>query len=406
MKRSTRFRAACASAVASTLLMAAPAAAQDTVINLSPSSARAAVDTTRAKPMVNRLKAPAESLVLPDRSFSGVPGVSGVRNSPFAPRAFGSFGIPYTTTRVQLGLRSGANALAASDANLLSVTYPYRAIGKLFFNTPQGPSYCSASVIRRGVIVTAAHCIQDFGGGAAINSGFRFVPGHYGAAGATLAQREPYGGWWAQGIVRPTVWANGTDIGCGAARNNDIAVLALRPNAQNQFIADVVGKLGYAWNNYSFVASPKTGNLRVAATSTLGYPAILDGGNIMQRADGPTYPTTVCNARQLWQGSNFGGGSSGGPWIVNFSGRSAVLGGGAVPGGASVMAVVGVTSWGSADPNVQKDNYSSQFTQNPAYPAVAYGIYGPGNIGSLLNSLCSSRPTGSTQTYAQLGYCS
>lgn len=406
MKRSTRFRAACASAAASTLLMAAPVAAQDTVINLSPSSARAAVDTTRAKPMVNRLKAPAESLVLPDRSFSGVPGSSAMRSGPFAPRAFGSFGIPYTSTRVQLGWRSGANALAATDANLLSVTYPYRAVGKLFFNTPQGPSYCSASVIRRGVIVTAAHCIQDFGAGQTINSGFRFVPGHYGPAGSTLAQQEPYGSWPAQGIVRPGAWANGTDIGCGAARDNDIAVLALRPDGQNRFVADVVGKLGYGWNNPSFVSSAKTGNLRVAAVTALGYPFILDGGSIMQRSDGPTYPTTVCNSRQLWQGSNFGGGASGGPWIVNFTGRNPTLGGGATPGFWPTMMVIGVTSWGSADPNVPKDNYSSQFAQNPAYPNAAYGIYGAGNIGALLSTLCSSRPTGSTQTYAQLGYCS
>ncbi|WP_132977304.1 hypothetical protein [Thiobaca trueperi] len=51
----------------------------------------------------------------------------------------------------------------------------------------------------------------------------------------------------------------------------------------------------------------------------------------MQRAEGPTYTTTVANAGRLWQGSNFTGGSSGGPWVVNFSGRNASLSGGTVP---------------------------------------------------------------------------
>lgn len=364
------------------------------------------ISTTVARPMVNPLAAPADSKVAADRSMSGMPGVAGGTPALFGPRAYGSFGIPYTTTRVQLGNRSGARAMAATDANLLSVTYPYSAVGKLFFNTPQGRSHCTASVIRRGVIVTAAHCIQDFGSGSSLYNSFSFEPGHYGPAGASINQTQPYGAWSSYALVRPSTWANGRDIGCGSARNNDLAVMALRRNAQGQFIGDVVGKLSYGWNNYSFISSSKTGNMRVAAVSTLGYPAIQDGGRIMQRTDGPTYPTTVCNAKQLWQGSNFGGGSSGGPWVVNFSGRNPILGGGAVQGTASVMAVVGVTSWGSSDPNVPKDNYSSQFGQNAAYPNASYGVYGAGNIGSLLNTLCSTRPTGSTQTLAQLGYCS
>ena len=45
---------------------------------------------------------------------------------------------------------------------------------------------------------------------------------------------------------------------------------------------------------------------------------LMDSGRIMQRTDGPTYTTTVVGAGQLWQGSNLTGGSSGGPWVVNF----------------------------------------------------------------------------------------
>ena len=49
-------------------------------------------------------------------------------------------------------------------------------------------------------------------------------------------------------------------------------MIALRKNGQGQFVGDITGYMGYGWNNYSFVTSPKTGNLHTAAVSTLGYP--------------------------------------------------------------------------------------------------------------------------------------
>lgn len=319
-----------------------------------------------------------------------------------SPQAFGSFGIPYTIARVQEGNQSAAGATVA---NRLSTTYPYRTVGRLTFNTPSGGSgYCSASLIRRSIIVTAAHCFQRFGSGASVNRNFVFTPGHFGPPGATSAQQTPYGAWTTGAGARAGSWANGTDIGSGAARNNDIWVVAINKNSNRQFIGDIVGYMSYGWNNYSFVTSPKTGNLLTAAVTTLGYPFLLDGGRIMQRTDGPTYTTTVGGAKQLWQGSSLTGGASGGPWVVNFSARNPALAGGAVVGSASTIAVIGVTSWGTADPNAPKDNYSSQFSQNSRYPNADYGGRGAGNIGSLLNTVCSSAAPGGG-TYASQGYC-
>jgi V8-like Glu-specific endopeptidase len=362
--------------------------------------ALSAVELSQLKPVVNPLESPDTTEAIagtgPSSLASGAKHKQAIVTQP-STRAFGTFGIPYTTTRVQEGNQS---ALGTTSANRLSTTYPYRAVGKLTFSA----GFCSASLIRRSVIVTAAHCIQNFGSGSNIFSGFQFRPGHYGAAGATAAQTAPYGAWNWINLVRPATWANGTDIGTGAARDNDIAVIALGKNTNGQFVGDITGYLAYGWNNYSFVTSPKTGNLHTAAVSALGYPALMDSGAIMQRTDGPTYTTTVGGAGQLWQGSNFTGGSSGGPWVVNFSGRNPVLSGGAVQGTASVMAVIGVTSWGASDPNAPKDNYASQFRQNSRYPNASYGVYGAGNIASLLNTLCSSgAPEGGT--LASQGYC-
>jgi hypothetical protein len=296
----------------------------------------------------------------------------------------------------------GTSSAYYYDDNYLSTTYPYSTVGKLLFNG----GYCSAAVIRRGVIVTAAHCIQTFGAHASMFGGWQFIPATWGPSSGSSYQYEPYGIWTWKGLVRPYTWAAGTDIGSGSARDNDIAVIAL-DKLFGQFIGDVVGQLGYGWNNYSFKASDKTGNLPIAATTTLGYPALLDAGNMMQRADGPTFTTTVVGAHQLWQGNNFTTGAGGGPWVVNFSAQAPVFSGGADAGTAPVMAVIGVTSWSSPDPNTIKDNYSSQFRQNPAYPAAAYGAYGAGNIGAVLQTLCSTLvPGGGGQTFAQQGYCS
>jgi hypothetical protein len=356
-----------------------------------------------AKPMLNRLAAPPDKAVrvdtAPDARLSGT---SRSRAAAISPRAFGSFGIPYTSVRVQ----DGPAAASALQSNRLSTTYPYRTIGRLEFITPDGNSWCSASLIMRSVLLTAAHCVADFGSMNGFFSGWTFRPGFYGPTGASGEQKEPFGAWNADYLSVPQTWLNGKDSGIGAARNNDLAVFIVGKNGSNQFIGDQVGWMTYGWNNYSFSRSAKTRNTWTAATATLGYPYNMDFGTIMQRADGPTFLTTVGRARQMWQGNNFTGGSSGGPWVANFGYSNATLNDGAVPGTASNLnVVVGVTSWGSSDPNMIKDNYSSQFGQNREYPAADYGGFGGGNIGALLQSLCSSVKPGGAQTYAQLGYC-
>jgi len=396
--RSSR-RLVLSSAIALPILWAGVVYPKDAVIFNTNPSQRALSDAQVLSlgPVVNPLVEPDTSAVTADTEpgpySDGAMTRGGIVSSP---RAFGSFGIPYTTTRVQ----DGAQSAGAVGASRLSTTYPYRTVGKLTFSA----GYCSASLIRRSVIVTAAHCTQSFGTGTAIFSNFQFRPGHFGRAGATAAQIAPYGTWNWITLVRPATWANGTDIGTGAARDNDLAVIALGMNAQGQFVGDITGYMSYGWNNYSFVTSPKTGNLHTGAVSTLGYPFLMDSGAIMQRTDGPTYTTSLGGAGQLWQGSNVTGGSSGGPWVVNFRTRAATLAGGAVVGSASDITVIGVTSWGSSDPNAIKDNWSSQFRQNTQYPNAAYGIYGAGNIASLLSTLCNSGAPGGG-TLASQGYC-
>lgn len=386
-------------------LIAGAAEAQNVVLrNLTEAQSAARLDIARAKPVPRKNLAASDAAARSAQAETGpsdlvpwtTPGDAG-RST----RAHGSFGIPYASTRVQ----AGPSSSNSSNPNYLATTYPYRAIGAMFFTDGSGTYLCSASVIRRGVIVTAAHCVQDYGAGpGGAYTGHQFIPAYYGV-GSTTAQQRPYGTWTGRTIAVAPSYVSGNDTGNGNAVNNDVAVIAIAP-LNGRFIGDVVGKLGYGANGYGFVTSANVGNLRTAAVSTLGYPGLLDGGDVMQRSDGPAYETTVSSALQIRQGSDFTGGSSGGPWIVNFYSFRPTRTGGSVLGASPNMAVIGVTSWGSSDPNVPKDNYSSRFAQNKEYPSSAYGSYGPGNIGALLNRLCTSVVPGTSQTYSAAGYCS
>src|SRR5215469_4596291 len=67
------------------------------------------------------------------------------------PEQFGTSEHPFTTAR--------ANPIG--DPSF--VYYPFRPTGRLFFNIGAATYVCSASLIKPGVIVTAAHCVANFG---------------------------------------------------------------------------------------------------------------------------------------------------------------------------------------------------------------------------------------------------
>jgi hypothetical protein len=52
---------------------------------------------------------------------------------------------------------------------------------------------------------------------------------------------------------------------------------------------------------------------------------------------------------------------------------------------------VGVTSYGSSTPGFNRQG-ASYFGQNLQYPAAAYGSFGGGNIGKLLQDTCAATP--------------
>lgn len=328
------------------------ASAQAQSVTLSPRQAPvSSVDFSKAKPMpLPQAKVrPEPNAVIP--VWPGAPGVSPGSSKPgklAIPEQAGTSNHPFTTGR----------------ANVSSGTYPADAAGKLFFKIGQGNFVCSASLIKPGVVVTAAHCVANFGK-KQFYSGWQFVPGYW-------KGNAPFGVWTASVAAVLTSYFDGSDpcAQSGVICQDDVALLVL--NAQNgKYPGSSIGWFGYGWNGYSYF--PWLG-LTQAQITQLGYPVALDGGAIMERTDSLGYTKSDFNNNTII-GSLMTGGSSGGPWLVNF-GYPAVLSGGITNGAAAASnIVVGVTSWGYTDQTI-KEQGASPFTS--------------GNIVLLVNAVCAS----------------
>lgn len=343
------------------------------------------------------LKAPANALVNSSLITGNSGAVRGSTNAAnmnstgnnLSPSSFGTSQIPYSTSRVLGGTTNPAQSTH------------YRKTGKLYMAFG-GTTYnyqCSASMIGKSLLITAAHCVHEFGKGA---NGWakkvKFVPAKDNAL-------EPYQAFESTQFLIPTSYFNGSDtcIEAGIACNNDIALIALPNNSQGQQAGNLVGWYGYGWNGYSFAVPTASyqgvfGNKLFASLTQLGYPGSFDSGTKMQinTTYGAFYGSG--NLKNTWIGSAMTGGSSGGPWMVNF-GENAT---GGTYGSANVRnVVVGVSSYGTI--NSDQLMGSSWFGQNKEFPEAAYGTRGAGNIGKLVYDACDS-PTG--WKLQSLGRCS
>ncbi len=254
------------------------------------------------------------------------------------PQATGTFGTPFTSTRV-FPMHTGVNARFSADRS-----YPYITVGKLFFSIGGSPYVCSASVIQRRVVATAGHCVHS-GTAAGFHSNWVFVPAFRDGT-APLLQWN-----WRYVIVTGT-WAGG---GGGVPNAADYAMIEF--GDQPVTAGGPLTKLG----NLTGWLGWQTVSLLTNHTSKLGYPCNLDSCQKMQNVTSSNYRATAPN--NVEYGSDARGGSSGGPWVQNFATLSV---GGGTGLNTGQNRVVGITSYGyiSTDPKVQGSSIlDSRWTQ-------------------------------------------
>jgi V8-like Glu-specific endopeptidase len=270
------------------------------------------------------------------------------------PEEFGTGNQPFSTARADL--------FKADTALATNKRYPYRVSGRLYFQDPNNNTFvCSASMIKRGIVVTAAHCVANYGQSQFYHN-WHFFPGYRNG-------NAPYGDWTVYQAWIKTAYYNGTD-NCavsGVVCPDDVAVLILNTQG-GTYVGSQTGWYGYGWNGYGFTNG-------ITHITQIGYPVCLDNGLLMERNDSQGF-VSGSNSSNTIIGSLMCGGSSGGPWLNNFGIRPALTGTGNGTA-ADPNIVVGVTSWGYIDTAVKQQG-ASPFTSN--------------NIVSLVSSACNSQP--------------
>jgi V8-like Glu-specific endopeptidase len=295
--------------------------------------------------------------------LSQVPGMGDI-----ASQGYGTGNHPFTTKGAY------ANAVSGNPTN----TAPFRSTGKLWMRFGSSWFVCTASVIDKGVLVTAAHCVWNYGGSAA--NQVEFEPARH---GTTAPYDLRYGVWTAATWTVPSVYANGTDT-CtvaGIVCANDIAVVRLNTGPSphtGKHIAEVVGRYSYYTNNQGYI-----GFLGKTATqiTQLGYPVAFDSGYKMIRTDSLGYQEAPFN---VIIGSDQTGGSSGGPWMQNFGVDP--VSASSTPSFNARNRVVATTSWGYVSSSIKLQG-ASRFANNPAFPAP-----GDTNIKALISAVCGPFP--------------
>jgi len=194
-------------------------------------------------------------------------------------------------------------------------------VGALFFTTGTKQHFCTASVViskPENLILTAAHCVY----GSTYASKIAFVPKYH-------SGRQPYGVWPVQKITVAAGWRSSHN------QNLDFAFLAVAPPAGTHRPVQRV-----------------TGGLRLGIS--LGYTHRIKVIGYNNTDDTPIRCATssfkFAPHQMKFRCHNFQDGTSGGPWIIGYHGRT---------GTGTVFGVIGGYQQGG---NFPWASYSAYFS--------------------------------------------
>lgn len=183
--------------------------------------------------------------------------------------------------------------------------YPYSTVGVMFFKQAGIGYRCSAASIGNYAIWTAGHCVHAGDGTSGTNDGtwstdIIFVPGYKNG-------NIPLGAWKADELWITPEWHAFKDL------RYDMGGVILDLN-DGQKISQVVGSLGFAynmdnslhWMNVAYPSeAPFNGGTQQICSASFAY------------AD-----TSFPSPNPVSMGCDMTRGSSGGPWILDFSGTA------------------------------------------------------------------------------------
>lgn len=205
---------------------------------------------------------------------------------------------------MELGTKGVYTYYDVNNQTALWNIYPHKWSGRLYFTTPSGTSYCSATVIKNNSIVTAAHCVYDTGSRNQFYTNWVFVPAYRNGS-------APFGSftWKNARVLTNYINLSGSYSINGWARY-DVAIIQLNSNstgtvnnrvgyagyAYDQSYTQLVFNNGYPWQNYNAVA-------------------ITSPGAYLRSCTAESFNQTVDT---LGSGCYWGPGISGGGWLLNY----------------------------------------------------------------------------------------
>ncbi|WP_062214339.1 serine protease [Streptomyces sp. NBRC 109706] len=224
----------------------------------------------------------------------------------------------------------GVTDLEPTPVEADAVPTPYTdngaPIGKVFFDSPEGPMVCSGTVVtdpnapgKSNLVATAGHCVHAGTGGGWYRN-LSFVPA-YNNEGLPPEQAEdpangdsvfPYGIYWANYVSTTQYWIdNGTTTG-GEGAHGDFAIMSVEPeDGSGLSLEETVGSAV----DINFDAPAVSG---LGTVSLYGFPAAdpYDGVLMYRCTDTPGRLSIDASMPVMyWAGCTMTGGSSGGPWL-------------------------------------------------------------------------------------------
>lgn len=178
-----------------------------------------------------------------------------------------------------------------ADSRTAGVRFALR-VGALFEHDASGNHFCTASVVSspgKDLLITAAHCINGGQGSGGYNSDIVFIPDYRDG-------QEPFGVWTPAKLLVAPQWANSSDP------DFDVGFVVLQPH-DGENIQQVLGgnRLG----------------------TDLGYQYLVHVTGYPESADVPitcvNWTSRFSDTQLKFDCAGYSSGTSGSPWVTDFS---------------------------------------------------------------------------------------